>query len=87
MPGHPAWHLAPREMAWEGKTLGEICSQIKDPGRNGGRKLQDLVHHIGEDSLVGWAWTPGYGREPIPGTQKIAGALVGAWIETGAVCP
>src|SRR5262245_27589960 len=21
MPGHPEWHLAPREMAWEGKTL------------------------------------------------------------------
>ena len=32
MPGHPEWHLAPREMAWEGKTLGEICAQIKDPG-------------------------------------------------------
>jgi hypothetical protein len=24
MPGHPEWHLAPREMAWEGKTVGEI---------------------------------------------------------------
>ena len=21
MPGHPEWHLAPREMAWEGKTV------------------------------------------------------------------
>ena len=31
VPGHPEWHLAPREMAWEGKTLGEICAQIKDP--------------------------------------------------------
>src|SRR5205823_7021537 len=28
IPGHPEWHLAPREMAWEGKTLGEICAQI-----------------------------------------------------------
>src|SRR2546423_507667 len=24
VPGHPQWHLAPREMAWEGKSLGEI---------------------------------------------------------------
>ena len=24
VPGHPEWHLAPREMAWEGKSLGEI---------------------------------------------------------------
>jgi hypothetical protein len=87
VPGHPEWHLAPREMAWEGKTLGQICAQIKDPVRNGGRKLQDLVHHIGEDTLVGWAWAPGFGRRPAPGTQKEAGALVEAWVKTGAVCP
>jgi hypothetical protein len=31
VPGHPEWHLAPREMAWQNKTLGEICEQIKDP--------------------------------------------------------
>jgi hypothetical protein len=36
IPGHPRWGLAPIEMAWEGKTLGEICRQIKDPTRNGG---------------------------------------------------
>src|SRR6202163_4406834 len=39
VPGNPIWHLAPREMAWEGKTLGEICLQIKDPERNSGRAL------------------------------------------------
>jgi hypothetical protein len=87
MPGHAAWHLAPREMAWEGKTIAEICGQIKDPGRNGGRTLQDLIHHIGEDTLVGWAWAPGTGRQPAPGTQKMAGALVAAWVQTGAACP
>ena len=87
MPGHPEWHLAPREMGWEGKTLGEICVQIKDPARNGGRSVQDLVHHIGDDTLVGWAWAPGFGRQPAPGTQQQAKALVAAWIETGAACP
>ena len=87
MPGHPEWHLAPREMAWEGKTLSEICLQIKDPKRNGGRSLEQLVHHIGSDTLVGWAWAPGSGRRPAPGTQKEAGALVEAWVKTGAVCP
>src|SRR5215208_1524091 len=46
VPGHPEWHLAPREMAWEGKTLGEICTQIKDRDRNGGRSPEDLVDHI-----------------------------------------
>ena len=87
VPGHPQWQLAPREMAWEGKTLAEICGQIKDRERNGGRSLQDLVHHIGSDTLVGWAWAPGFGRRPAPGTQQQAGALVEAWVETGAACP
>jgi hypothetical protein len=87
MPGNPIWHLAPRTMGWEGKTLGEICAQIKDPARNGDRSLQTLVEHIGEDHLVGWAWAPGSGRTPAPGTQKEAGALVAAWVETGAACP
>jgi hypothetical protein len=31
VPGNPGWRLAPREMGWEGKTLGEICAQVKDP--------------------------------------------------------
>jgi hypothetical protein len=87
MPGHPDWHLAPREMAWEGKTVGEICEQIRDPARNGGRKVEDLIDHIGKDTLVGWAWKPGFGRSPAPGTQEQAGALVEAWVKTGAACP
>jgi len=87
VPGHPEWHLAPLSMAWEGKTLPEICEQIKDPARNGNRKVEELIHHIGEDTLVGWAWAPGYGRQPAPGTQKIAGALVEAWVKSGAACP
>ena len=87
VPGHPEWHLAPREMAWEGKTVAEICAQIKDPARNGNRKVEELIHHIGDDTLVGWAWAPGYGRESAPGSQKQAKALVEAWVKTGAACP
>jgi hypothetical protein len=87
VPGGPGWHLAPREMGWEGKTLGEICAQIKDPARNGGRSVADIVHHVGEDHLVGWAWAPGGDRRPAPGTQSEAGALLDAWAKTGAVCP
>ncbi|MDI4232789.1 Isoquinoline 1-oxidoreductase subunit [Bradyrhizobium sp. Arg237L] len=87
IPGHSEWHLAPREMGWEGKSLAEICAQIKDPARNGGRKVEELIHHIGEDTLVGWAWQPGFGRSPAPGTQKQAGALVEAWAKSGAACP
>jgi hypothetical protein len=87
VPGNPHWHLAPREMAWQGKTLGEICAQIKDPARNGGRSLQQILTHMATDTLVGWAWAPGFGRKPAPGTQQELGALLDAWIETGAACP
>ncbi|MBS0561949.1 MAG: Isoquinoline 1-oxidoreductase subunit [Proteobacteria bacterium] len=87
VPGHAGWHLAPAEMAWEGKTVSEICVQIKDPKRNGGRSLEDLIEHIGKDTLVGWAWAPGAGRTPAPGTQAQAGALVEAWVKSGAACP
>jgi hypothetical protein len=87
VPGDPGWHLAPREMGWEGKTVAQICEQIKDPARNGGRSLDDIVHHVGDDHLVGWAWAPGAGRQPAPGTQARAGALLDAWVKTGAVCP
>lgn len=87
LPGHPAWHLAPVEMAWAGKSLGEICEQIKDTKRNGGMSLEQLVHHMAEDSLVGWGWHPGAGRTPAPGTQAEFGALIKAWADTGAACP
>lgn len=87
MPGHPHWMLAPASMAWQGLSLREICEQIKDPARNGGRSLAAIHEHLAMDSLVGWAWQPGDGREPAPGTQREFGELISAWLETGAVCP
>ena len=87
VPGHPKWHLAPASMAWAGKSLGEICRQIKDPARNGGLDMPALLKHMAEDTLVGWAWAPGGKRTPAPGTQAAFGATMRAWAETGAVCP
>jgi hypothetical protein len=87
VPGHPEWHLAPREMAWEGRTLAEICAQLKDPARNGGRSLDLLHEHMAHDELVAWGWEPGAGREPAPGSQAQFGEIVRAWIDTGAECP
>ena len=50
VPGHELWHLAPIEMAWQGKTLGEICDQIKDPSRNGEK--------TSKSSFITWRRTP-----------------------------
>jgi hypothetical protein len=87
IPGHPRWGLAPIGMAWEGKSMGEICQQIKDPQRNGGRSLELLHEHLAKDDLVAWGWHPGAGRIPVPGTQERLGELVRAWIDSGAACP
>lgn len=87
IPGHDPWHLAPLSMGWIGKTGAEICEQLKDPERNGGKTLAELQEHNAEDGLVGWGWHPGEGRSPAPGTQEIFGELTQAWIDTGAACP
>nr|WP_298721001.1 Isoquinoline 1-oxidoreductase subunit [uncultured Steroidobacter sp.] len=86
IPGNDHWSLAPASMAWQGLTTAEICEQIKDPKRNGNRTLAQLEKHLAEDPLVGWAWDPGEGRAPAPGTQQVFGQLISAWIKTGAHC-
>ena len=87
IPGAEPWLLAPASMAWQGFSVGEICAQVKDPERNGERSLEDIVHHLSEDHLVAWAWHPGDGRAPAPGSQEAFGELVVAWVATGAECP
>jgi hypothetical protein len=87
VPGAPNWHVAPRAMAWVGKSPRHICEQLKDRDRNGGKSLAAIVEHNAHDELVGWGWHPGSGREPAPGNQKLFGAIVAAWVETGAECP
>ena len=87
VPGAPKWHVAPVAMAWQGKSLGQVCEQIKDPARNGKRTLAQIHDHMAHDELVGWGWHPGGSRAPAPGTQAQFGQLVAAWIQTGAACP
>lgn len=87
IPGAPNWHLAPKSMAWQGKTLGEICQQLKDPARNGNKTLAQIVEHSAHDPLVAWGWNPGADRQPAPGSQEAFGALMAAWADTGAECP
>src|SRR6202795_2221929 len=45
VPVHPLWHVAPRSMSWQTKSLGEICEQIKNPRRNGGKTLAAIQEH------------------------------------------
>ena len=76
-------------MAQEGfKSFGELRRLARrELARNGGRDLPALLRHMSEDSLVGWAWSPGAGRTPAPGTQAEFGAVLRAWADSGAHCP
>jgi hypothetical protein len=87
VPGAPEWHLAPRSMAWVGRSPAALCEQIKDPVRNGGKTLAQIVEHSAHDPIVAWGWAPGADRTPAPGTQARFASLVAAWVSTGAACP
>jgi hypothetical protein len=67
VPGDPHWQLAPLSMGWQGKSLGAVCNQLKDPKQTGGRDLAAILKHVVTDSLVKWAWAPGGGPLPLRG--------------------
>src|SRR5690242_16438642 len=52
-PGHPQWHLPPANMrmVFEGMTPSQLARQLKDPKRNGGKTLEQIIRHVSEDSL------------------------------------
>jgi hypothetical protein len=87
VPGAPGWHLAPPSMAWLDRTPRQICEALKDPAHNGGRSLAQVQDHLAHDPLVAWGWAPGAERAPAPGSQAELGALIQAWIDSGAECP
>ncbi|MEO1251059.1 MAG: hypothetical protein AAFW81_01780 [Pseudomonadota bacterium] len=86
-PGAHVWALAPVEMVWWEQSSQEICEQIKDPTRNGGRTLEEVAEHVAEDELVHWGWAPGPGREPAPFSAEIIAERITVWAAAGAPCP
>ena len=87
VPGNAVWHLAPVSMAWQDLPDAEICQQILDPARNGGRSHEELLEHMRHDPLVAYGWSPPEHLEPAPGDQETFGALVHGWLAAGAHCP
>jgi hypothetical protein len=86
-PGAENWRLAPAEMAWFGKSSAEICAQIKDPARNGDRKMPEVALHVRDDKLVAWGWAPGADREPAPGSADATYQAIENWMAAGSPCP
>lgn len=85
------WLLAPVEFAWFGKSSTEICEQMRDPERNGGRDGAGLVEHIIHDveiqAFITWGFNPGGGREPAPGTLQEHLDDMALWTQAGMPCP
>jgi hypothetical protein len=88
-PGAPTWHLPRPSMplVFEGLDESELCRQLKDPQRNGGKSPEALLHHVAEDPLVLWGWEPGDGRAPVSTPHADFVAAMRAWVEGGCDCP
>ena len=82
-----SWQLAPVEAEWFGKSSVDVCNQLRDPDRNGGRDYLDLASHLDHDLILHWAWNPGGGREPAPYSLQEHVNDVLAWGVAGYPCP
>lgn len=87
-PGAPDWRLPPASarLAWQGLSTEEICRSLKDPARNGGRNLAQLVEHVSTDHFVHWGWSPGPGRSTPPLSHQDFVRRFVQWTESGAPC-
>jgi hypothetical protein len=82
------WELPPPDMkmVFEGRAPRELCVQLKDPDRNGGRDLAGVLEHL-STPLVKWGWSPGVGRAPVSVPYPEFIAAFKAWSAAGAPCP
>ena len=92
VPGAPEWSLAPLSMAWEGLSRVEIAKSMLNKENNGGRSLEEIVHHLTEHELVLWAWEPGVDangspRELPPVSKEDYIKAVKEWAAAGAPIP
>jgi len=88
-PGNPKWGLPPAKMrmVFQGRTPRELAIQLLDPKQNGGRTKAQVLDHITNDGLVGWAWHPGEGRSLPPMTRAALVTQTRLWIAKGAYAP
>jgi hypothetical protein len=88
-PGNPTWHLPRRDLplVFQGRSMRELADQLKDPRRNGGKTLEQLLEHVTHDKLVLWGWEPGDGRTKPPLSHDEFAKRFREWVEKGAASP
>ena len=82
-----AWRLPPPQAHWFGRSSADVCEQLRDPARNGGRDHLALAAHLDHDVILHWAWAPGGGREPAPYSLQAHVNDILAWGVAGFPCP
>lgn len=82
------WHLPPRNMrmVFERVSARDLCEQLQDPRRTGGKDMKAMIEHLSTD-LVRWGWSPGFGRAPVPVPYPRFVAAWKTWAAAGAPCP
>ncbi len=88
-PGAPNWHLPPEDMrmVFEGQTVQSLCEQLRDPAKNGGKTLDEVLHHVSHDPLVLWGWNPGPGRTTPPLSHDTFVGEMKRWVDMQGACP
>jgi hypothetical protein len=82
------WRLPPPEhkMVFFGVSSHDLCEQLKDTKRNGGKDAAALFHHMSEDPITLWGWAPGYGRKPVPVSHDEFVGAFKTWQDAGSPC-
>lgn len=82
------WRMPPpdQRLVFVGLSPHDLCEQVKDPARNGGKDMGALRQHL-DDPLVQWGWTPGLGRAPVPVPRAEFLNAWQTWAAAGAPCP
>lgn len=82
------WRMPPpdQRLVFVGLTPHDLCEQVKDPARNGGKDMGALRQHL-DDPLVQWGWSPGFGRAPVPVPREQFLNAWQTWAAAGAPCP
>ena len=88
-PGAHGWSLPPKEtpMVFQGRSISQLCEQLKDPKQNGNKSLEQLREHFKSEPLVKWGFEPGPGRTKPPMTHAQLVDAVEKWLSAGAPCP
>lgn len=89
-PGHPEWHLPPADkpMVFQGRSPAQLARQLKDPKENGGKTLEEIIHHVSHDSLVVESgWNPAQGKSKPPLSHAEFAAKMREWADKGAAIP